>query len=66
MIEKTGYWEGWDTTAFVGCDEEGEPKYSPRRFFRCSDCRYGTVVQTNYCPNCGAKMLKQRKSDHGT
>lgn len=24
--------------------------------YRCGRCGRGTVVKTNYCPNCGAKM----------
>lgn len=24
--------------------------------YRCSNCQYGVVGDTNYCPNCGANM----------
>ncbi len=73
--EETGYWKGWYTTAFIGMDKDGEPRYSPRRYFQCSHCYYKTVVQTNYCPNCGRKMQFNRPSkpvqqwrsaEHGT
>lgn len=50
------HWESWDTTAFVGLDGDGEPKYAPRRFFRCGRCRYGSVVKTKFCPDCGADL----------
>lgn len=27
--------------------------------YRCERCGRGTVVKTDYCPNCGAKMGKE-------
>ena len=36
--------------------EYGEPRWIPKKFFRCSVCRKGTAVRHNFCPNCGAKM----------
>lgn len=53
---KHEYWIGYDTTAYTGTDGSGEPICSPRRFYRCSGCRYGTVVKSDYCPGCGARM----------
>jgi hypothetical protein len=53
---KSGTWKGWTTHAFIGVDDFGDPKYAPRRFYRCTICRNGTVVRSNYCANCGAKM----------
>ena len=50
------YWIGFDTTTYTGRDDFGEPRYSPRRFYRCHGCRNGSVVKSNYCPACGAKM----------
>ena len=50
------HWKGWTTSSFHGCDDLGEPIYRDAKFYRCSKCNYGTVVKTNYCPNCGAKM----------
>ena len=29
--------------------------------YRCGRCGRGTVVKTNYCPNCGAKMDEEDK-----
>ena len=26
-------------------------------WYRCSECGYGTNTKTNYCPECGARML---------
>jgi CDGSH-type Zn-finger protein len=54
--QQTGIWKGWTTSAFIGTDEFGDPKYARRRFYRCSICRCGTVIKSNYCSNCGAKM----------
>lgn len=51
-----GRWMGWTTSAYIGLDDVGDPKYADRIHFRCSKCRYGTVVKSAYCPSCGAKM----------
>lgn len=53
---KHEYWIGFDTTAYTGMDDFGEPIYSPRRFYRCHGCRIGSVVKSNFCPKCGAIM----------
>ena len=58
--EKNASWNEWTTVAFIGLDDYGEPKYVDRRYYRCSSCYYGTVVKTSYCPNCGAKMIKNQ------
>lgn len=50
------HWRGWQTTAFIGLRDDGEPKYAGRIFYRCSKCRTGTVVKTKCCPHCGALM----------
>lgn len=52
-------WTGWTTSAYIGADEYGEPKWADRKFYRCEKCRNGTVVQTNYCSKCGAKMIRE-------
>lgn len=55
-----GEWRGYTTSAYIGSEDEyGDPRYADRRFYRCSECRYGSVVKSNFCPNCGAKMDKE-------
>lgn len=51
-------WEGYTVGAFIGMDEYNEPRFADRKFYRCSNCRKGTAVQTNFCSHCGAKMEK--------
>lgn len=52
------YWESYDTSACIGTDDEGEPRWVARRFYVCHErkCRYKSVVRSKYCPNCGARM----------
>ncbi len=55
-----GGWKGYTTSAYIGSENEyGDPRYADRRFYRCSECRYGSVVRSKFCPNCGAKMDKE-------
>ena len=54
---KDATWKGYTCSAFIGMDGL-DPKFAERRFYRCSNCRRGTAVQTNFCPDCGAKMQK--------
>lgn len=51
-----GEWIGYETSSYNGNDEYGEPRWIPKKFFRCSICRKGTAVRHNFCPNCGAKI----------
>lgn len=53
---KHGLWKGYITSAFYGCDDEGEPIYRDANFNVCSECGRKTVVKEKFCPNCGAKM----------
>ena len=53
---KHGRWKGYITSAFYGCDDEGEPIYRDANFNVCSECGRKTVVKEKFCPNCGAKM----------
>lgn len=52
------YWEEYACSQFMGVDEWGEPKWRDGRFYICHNykCRRKTVVKSNYCPNCGARM----------
>lgn len=52
------YWEGYFCSQYMGTDECGEPKWRDGRFFVCHNykCRRKTVIKSNYCPNCGARM----------
>ena len=51
-----GRWIGYETSSYNGIDDNGEVKWIPKKFFRCSICRKGTAVRSEFCPNCGAKM----------
>ncbi len=52
-----GKWEGYIISAYIGGEDEyGDPRYANRRFYRCSKCYYGSVIKSNFCPNCGTKM----------
>lgn len=52
--EQTGHWiEGSDT------DIMGEKVY----WYTCSNCNEDRGQKTNYCPNCGAKMVEPQESE---
>lgn len=52
------YWEEYSCSQYMGTDEGGEPKWRDGRVYVCHNykCRRKTVIKSNYCPNCGAKM----------
>lgn len=48
---------------FYGTDENGEPIYRDGVLYYCSECRRKSIIKTNFCPNCGAKMDDEERSD---
>lgn len=50
-----GEWRAYTTNAYIG----GKKEFTNRKFYRCSECRYGSIVKSNFCPNCGADMRKE-------
>lgn len=54
-----GYWMSYSTSSFNGYDEDKNAKWIDKKFYRCSECRKGTVVKTPYCPYCGAYMNEE-------
>ena len=52
------YWESYGCSQYMGTDEYGEPKLRDGRFYVCHNhrCRRKTVIKSNFCPKCGAKM----------
>ncbi len=55
-LRPKGFWEEYATSSFYGYDDNHEPKWAARKFYRCERCRKGTAVRSNFCPNCGADM----------
>lgn len=51
---KTGHWIKDDS-------EDIAPIWKKIRV--CSNCAYLQFNETNYCPNCGAKMVKPQESE---
>lgn len=49
-----GRWESVDSSYWRWTPSGAVPV--SRITYRCGRCHRGTVVKTNYCPNCGAKM----------
>lgn len=50
-----GEWRAYTTNAYIG----GKKEFANRKFYRCSECRYGSVVKSNFCPQCGSDMRKE-------
>ena len=51
-----GEWKGITRSRFYGIDEYSDPIYRDGIIWHCSKCSRRSVIKTNYCPNCGAKM----------
>ena len=51
-----GQWEKYTEEKFNGYDADGRIRYRKVRIYYCDKCGHGSVVKSNYCPNCGAKM----------
>lgn len=54
-------WEGFTTSAFIGMDENAEPKWATRKFFVHKKCGRRSAIKERYCPSCGAKMDGERR-----
>lgn len=52
-----GWWESVDSSYWRWTPSGGVSV--PHITYRCSRCGRGTIVKTNYCPYCGAKMDKE-------
>ena len=57
--QKEGHWidKGWDGDWAWQTDGRG----NCWRVIECSECGKSVLVESNYCPNCGAKMKGERQ-----
>lgn len=53
---KHGEWKGNTYSKFYGLDSVSNPIYRDGVLYYCSECSRKSIIRTNYCPNCGAKM----------
>jgi hypothetical protein len=51
-----GIWDGKTLSTFLSLDHTGAPIYGHSPVYVCSCCGRYSILQTNYCPHCGAKM----------
>ena len=51
-----GEWIGYTASAYIGCTEDGEPKWAERRKYLHKKCGRWSAIKEPFCPNCGAKM----------
>lgn len=51
-----GRWKGFSHSKWYGFDSLGEPIYRDGVLYCCSECNRRSIIQTKYCPNCGAVM----------
>lgn len=59
---KHGWWEGVDSSYWRW--NSGGGIIVNRITYRCSRCARGSIIKTNYCPNCGAEMDGDGNADH--
>lgn len=52
---KHGEWKGY-TYIFYRLDKDDNPICRDRVLYYCSECSRRSIIKTNFCPNCGAKM----------
>lgn len=53
---KRGKWKGYTHSRFCGLDTESNPIYRDGVLYYCSECSRRSIIKTNFCPSCGAKM----------
>lgn len=53
---KHGEWGEQTYSRFYGMDKNGEPIYRDGVLYYCSECSRRSIIKTNFCPDCGAKM----------
>lgn len=56
LVVLHGRWESFTTSAYIGSDDQGEPRWADRRFFVHKQCGRRSAIKEKYCPLCGAKM----------
>ncbi|MEG1497654.1 MAG: hypothetical protein RR385_09815 [Clostridiales bacterium] len=52
-----GRWVGFETESW----KSGKPIM--KKYYRCYQCRKASVVRSNFCPYCGAKMDLEARND---
>ena len=55
--EKTGHWIE-DLSEY----DDGYPKHI-QAVWKCSECEQKQVRKSNYCPNCGVRMIEPHESE---
>ena len=56
-----GQWIGIDSSFWKPTHSSDIPVF--RKTYRCSECGRKTAIAENYCPNCGAKMEKEKTNE---
>jgi hypothetical protein len=58
-----GHWEKYTDDKFMGYGADGRIRYRKVYSYKCSKCWNYTAVKHKYCPNCGAKMDGERRTE---